>query len=481
MNANGNTDIRVAGIDGSFAYRLPLGPDFRRDETAACQGVPAISQEQRTSQPYGFFPSADYNDSFETAAQQTVFTDRPQKAGQINTMITQKMTSFYRNKLIFIALILSFLSAGCGGGSGSGGSGQSSISLPGTGQVASYGTNDDGALRKGVAWPSPRFVDNNNGTVTDNLTGLVWLKQVNCYGTMNWPSALSAANSLSTGTCGLADGSQAGDWRVPNVSELESLVSIAALNPALPDNPFPAIAGGSSLSSAFWSSTTFAGLTVNAWFVSLDTGYLKNASKKNLLNLLAVRDGRSGTVRLPATGQTRTYGPGDDGSLKKGTAWPVVRFIDNRDGTVTDRLTGLIWLKNANCLDETVAGATMMNQLGLMKWTEALAWTGGLGAGSCGLADGSTPGDWRLPNRKELMSLIDRSRANPALPAGHPFEHVQSYGYWSSSSLQTYDGKPYSEMAWFVYGEDGVVIVNVGAGSRLVGLGYVWPVRDPVR
>jgi len=49
------------------------------------------------------------------------------------------------------------------------------------------------------------------------------------------------------------------------------------------------------------------------------------------------------------TGQTTYYEPGDDGDLKKGVVWPNPRFTDNEDGTVTDNLTGLIWLKNANC------------------------------------------------------------------------------------------------------------------------------------
>ena len=52
-----------------------------------------------------------------------------------------------------------------------------------TGQTTSYATGDDGDLEKGVAWPNPRFTDNSDGTVTDNLTGLIWLKNANCFGT----------------------------------------------------------------------------------------------------------------------------------------------------------------------------------------------------------------------------------------------------------------------------------------------------------
>jgi hypothetical protein len=51
-----------------------------------------------------------------------------------------------------------------------------------TGLTKSYHTHDDGDLKKGVAWPTPRFTKNNNDTVTDNLTGLIWLKNANCAG-----------------------------------------------------------------------------------------------------------------------------------------------------------------------------------------------------------------------------------------------------------------------------------------------------------
>ena len=73
--------------------------------------------------------------------------------------------------------------------------------VPKTGQTQCYdasaaidcaGTGQDGAFQKGVAWPNPRFTDNSNGTVTDNLTGLIWLKNANCFGSNRlWATALS--------------------------------------------------------------------------------------------------------------------------------------------------------------------------------------------------------------------------------------------------------------------------------------------------
>ena len=87
-----------------------------------------------------------------------------------------------------------------------------------------------------MAWPTPRFTDNNNGTVTDNLTKLIWTKNANAFGTKKWDDALSAANSLASGTIpGLTDGSKAGDWRLPNVRELQSLIDYEFYSPALPN------------------------------------------------------------------------------------------------------------------------------------------------------------------------------------------------------------------------------------------------------
>ena len=125
--------------------------------------------------------------------------------------------------------------------------------VPRTGQTYSLNTGDDGALQKGVAWPNPRFTDNGDGTVTDNLTGLIWLKNVDCYGQKGWEDALASASSLASGSCGLDDGSAAGDWRLPNINEMLSLVEYhnnMGFN-ALPNgNPFTNV-----LPLPYWTST----------------------------------------------------------------------------------------------------------------------------------------------------------------------------------------------------------------------------------
>ena len=138
--------------------------------------------------------------------------------------------------------------------------------IPKTGETAAtYGVGSDGALHKGVAWPTPRFTDNSNGTVTDNLTGLIWLKDANCFGYPTWTAALVSANSLASPACSLSDDSVAGDWRLPSVTELSSLHDLSKSSPALPTGNYMAV-------SACWSSSTYAYDASYAWFASNSTG-----------------------------------------------------------------------------------------------------------------------------------------------------------------------------------------------------------------
>ena len=139
-------------------------------------------------------------------------------------------------------------------------------------------------------------------------------------------------------------------------------------------------------------------------------------------------------ARVPQTGQTTCWriadGPmdctdtGQDGDIQAGVVWPTPRFTNRGDGTVRDNLTGLMWLRNADCFSSRT-------------WPQALTDANTLASGRCGLTDRSVAGDWRLPNVKELLSLIDYGEFDPALPAGHPFLSVQSEEasiYWTSTT-----------------------------------------------
>ena len=358
------------------------------------------------------------------------------------------------------------------------------ITLPRTGQSVSYATGDDGALQMGATLPTPRFTNNNNGTVTDNLTGLTWLKNANCTDTVGgvaktngylaWPDALIWSNNLASGKCGLSDNSHAGDWRLPNVRELRSLTNRAYSYPALSntagtgqwteDDPFTGVQ-----SDFYWSSTTYAYYTGYAWGVSLWDGYADWGSKGSNLYVWPVRGGKSGVLdpsvisQVPRTGQTQSYGARDDGALQMGAPLPNQRFTDNNNGTVTDNLTGLIWLKNANCPGAGRDWSTALSDI------MSLNSTGNMNSNSCGDTsnNGSHQTDWRLPNDIELWSLIDFGQYYPALTSGNPFSLVQSYYYWSSTT-NAYN----TDYAWSVY------LMNGYAHWLYKDYDlYVWPVR----
>jgi hypothetical protein len=159
----------------------------------------------------------------------------------------------------------------------------------------------------------------------------------------------------------------------------------------------------------------------------------------------------AGSAVVPKTGQTASYHTGDDGDLERGLAWPSPRFVDNSDGTVTDSLTGLIWTKNAD-----LPG-------GGLSWDAALDYCVNMnsGPGTYGYTD------WRLPNVRELQSLLDYGRHSPALTPDHPFNNVRDGNYWLSTTYVSH-----SSYAWYVYVYDGTV-----TWYNKVYAFYVWPVR----
>ena len=158
-----------------------------------------------------------------------------------------------------------------------------------TWQTTSYATGDDGDLQRGVEWPDPRWTDNGNGTVTDHLTGLIWLKNANCFGRRTWNNARVDCNGLSSGWCGLTDGSSAGDWRLPNLRELESHIDYDVVNPAIwVTHPYVNVQ-----SSYYWASTTLVGgFDDSAWVMYMYSGYDNAFPKSNPYYVWPVRGGR---------------------------------------------------------------------------------------------------------------------------------------------------------------------------------------------
>jgi hypothetical protein len=195
--------------------------------------------------------------------------------------------------LIFLSLVLALVgwsTVGADDGFYVIGGGKSA-SVPKTGQTASSLPKDDGDLEKGVAWPTPRFTANGNGTVTDNLTNLIWMQNAYFFVSgRTWANALIEANGLKSGDAGLTDNSKAGDWRLPNVRELQSLVDYGGYTPSIlpAGHPFTNVKSGTYWSSTIWAHPT---ITTNAWLVSFTDGNVNYSSKSNLNYVWCVRGG----------------------------------------------------------------------------------------------------------------------------------------------------------------------------------------------
>ncbi|MBI5192612.1 MAG: DUF1566 domain-containing protein, partial [Nitrospirae bacterium] len=355
------------------------------------------------------------------------------------------------------------------------------IDLPKTGQTTCYdsagavipscaGTGQDGEIQAGVTWPIPRFTDNLDGTVTDNLTGLIWAQDANAPGpvacspstTKTWQGALDYVACLNTNSyLGYTD------WRLPNVLELQSLVNTEQSNSATWLNS----QGFSNVQSYnYWSSTSYARYLYSAWDVGMwggDMGF--NSKSFDGFYVWPVRSFGSSVIQLPKTGQTTCYdsaeaviactGTGQDGEIQAGVAWPSSRFIDNSDGTVTDNLTGLIWTQDGNAPGPATCSTAVWK-----TWQDALNYVACLNTNSyLGYSD------WRLPNVNELRSMMHVGQSDSSVWLNSQgFNNVQSITYWSSSSSASYPSN-----AWVV----GLWVGYVGDGGKSFDLYYVWPVR----
>ncbi len=329
-----------------------------------------------------------------------------------------------------------------------------SVDIARTGQTTCYneqgqvidctGTGQDGESRNGVAWPDPRFTDNGDGTITDNLTGLTWLRDTECIGRRKWAEALDAVNVLASGSCGLTDGSVARDWRMPNYLEL---ISIANLGAASSIAWFESIGFINLEGFGYYSSTTSTQDHSSVLGYQFRDRFSGSQLKSGGYQTWPVKGVSTGPAKVWKTGQTTCHGvtrdsiipctgTGQDGEHQAGEPQPDTRFVDNADGTVTDNLTGLIWLQNIDCF-------------GPRTWSDALTDSNNLADGACGLTDGSKAGDWRLPNPLEVVSLVDYSQLPPMLTAGHPFTNFTYKTHWTSatwpaSTIYGYAGGPAS-------------------------------------
>jgi hypothetical protein len=211
------------------------------------------------------------------------------------------------------------------------------------------------------------------------------------------------------------------DWRVPTRRELFGLVSHQRINPALPSShPFMDIFNG-----YHWTSTQCARLHDQAWYIHMGGARVYRGMKHGSYMVWPV----AGPSDRPSTGEGR--------------------FIAQTD-SFHDRLTCRTWL-NGQLLDHEPA-----------TWQDALdrisalnrKWVGGYS-------------DWRLPNIRELESLVDVTTHSPAFSPACPISMVKE-GYWSSTT-SLYEPR----YAWVLYAQDGAV----GVGYKVLRDFHVLAVR----
>lgn len=145
------------------------------------------------------------------------------------------------------------------------------------------------------------------------------------------------------------------------------------------------------------------------------------------------------------------------------------RWCDNLDGTVTDMNSGLVWLKNANCIGEKVWSDTT-------GYDDALTWAGILydgswlfGGGDCGLSDESQQAVWRLPTYREFDELQNGTEAVSFFNTQF-FSNIQNGYYWTSTTVRY---SPYSQV-WCA----DLVAGDLTYENKTTNQFYVWPVRN---
>ena len=349
------------------------------------------------------------------------------------------------------------------------------INFPQTGQTICYdangnsiectGTGQDGEIQAGVGWQNPKFLDNSDATMTDTLTGLIWASDGSgpSFGTCTggdykyWDEAINYIDCLNNNFY-LGHN----DWRLPNLNELESLINLAAGNPS----EWLKAQGFKVIGWKYWTSTTYAEHNEYAWYIYIDTGMVDWMYKGWAGRAWPVRGGQQNepddtyAANIWKTGLTQSYYAHDDGDYRKGVLWPNPRFSEPETAIVKDNLTSIMWTKDANA-----PGPSECNPDTTKSWQSALDYIVCLNTNNY-----LGYNDWRLPNRKELWSILDRSQFNPAIPANSPFINMTADKYWVSSYIGNL-----TSSAWAINIFDGKLEDSNKNNSH-----YVWPIRGGV-
>jgi len=221
----------------------------------------------------------------------------------------------------------------------------------------------------------PSYTDNGDGTITDNVTGLMWQKVMNQK--MSFEEAMLQVKKASLGGYK--------DWRIPSIKELYSLILFTgrvqgqkAIMPFINTKYFDQPLGSSQrqereIDAQTWSSTEYVGRTMRndetVFGVNFVDGRIKGYPKYR-----------------PRTGQpNKMYFRFVRGNSRYG----INQVLDNKNGTVTDLATGLMWQKA-----DSGQG---------LNWEQALSYAENLNFAGYS--------NWRLPNAKELQRILDYSRS----------------------------------------------------------------------
>ena len=269
------------------------------------------------------------------------------------------------------------------------------------------------------AGAQPRYADPGDGTVTDLNTGLMWQQTPDLVNKSSWSNALANAASQTTG--GYTD------WRLPSIKELYSLIdftgntgsSEADAIPYIDTDYFDFAYGDTNteryIDAQYWSATEYVGLTMDGdetvFGVNFADGRIKGYPKFK-----------------PQGGDNLSFVR----YVRGNTEYGINNFVDNGDGTVTDLATGLMWQQG--------------DSVATQNWEQALAYAEGLELAGYR--------DWRLPNAKELQSIVDYTRAplvtGTAAIDTNFFDVTETESfYWTSTTHL--DGAPETRGNYAVY------------------------------
>ncbi len=247
---------------------------------------------------------------------------------------------------------------------------------------------------------SLEYSDNDDGTVTHAITGLTWKR---CAEGQSWDgNSKSCTGNAFTFTFEqtkplMSNFAGKSDWRLPTIAELKTIVEREKLNPTIHSAAFP-----NTSSHLFWSSSVPASELIGAWVVDFFYGG----------NFAGNKDTKSSQVRLVRSGRLL------DAS---GQFTHTSTFIDNGNGTITHKATGLTWQRCA--VGQVWNDKTCLGQSVTYTHEQALKL-------SSSLAEQT---DWRLPTANELASIVEYSTFNPAInTAVFPGMDKGSL-FWSSS------------------------------------------------